>query len=101
MRINCLGLLDVVGLDSGKNVAAFQQDDLLALGQLMICLACGSLQSGQNPAKAVDFIARQYSNDFKTVIVFLLSKPSPMKSIDNVVSMTAQRLVAEMDSARW
>nr|CAG8438280.1 13588_t:CDS:10 [Entrophospora candida] len=74
-------------------------NDLLHFGQLLISLACNSLSSVHNLPKSIDYVTRQYSPDFKKVILYLLSKPLPMKSIDDVIAMIGPRLVHEINSA--
>lgn len=52
LRLSCLGMADVIVFDNGnKNVPAFQQDDLIALGNLVVSLACGTLASVQHLQK--------------------------------------------------
>lgn len=52
-----------------------QQDDLLSLGQLIICLACNSLASLQDIPTAMEFIGRSYpaasAADLQKVIMYL------------------------------
>jgi len=48
---------------------------------------------------AVDYVGRQYSADLKSVCMYLLSKPAPTKTIDDVLAMLGPRLVLEADSA--
>ena len=48
---------------------------------------------------AVEFIGRQYSADFKSICLFLLSKPTPGKTIEAFTTMLAPRLAMEADNA--
>ncbi|CAG8488906.1 7888_t:CDS:10 [Diversispora eburnea] len=96
IRVNCCGILDMINYDGGKNIPHYQQDDLLNFGKLIISLACNSLSSVHNP-KSIDFISRHYSPDFKNVTLYLLSKPSPTKSIDDVVTMIGTRILHEIN----
>lgn len=58
------------------------QDDLTALGKLIIALACRCLQSVHRDQiqHSIDLISRHYSSDLKNLITYLLS-PNKMKSI--------------------
>lgn len=56
LRLNCFGMADVLAYDGGKNTAAFQQDDLIAFGNLVITLACNSLGAVQNIPKGAWFV---------------------------------------------
>ncbi|CAG8558510.1 17127_t:CDS:10 [Acaulospora morrowiae] len=98
IRINCCGILDMLNFDGGKNIPHYQQEDLLNFGQLIISLACNSLSSVHNLPKSIEFVSRQYSSDLKNVILYLLSKPSPMKSIDDVVTMIGTRILSEVNN---
>ncbi|CAG8482290.1 13344_t:CDS:10 [Funneliformis caledonium] len=98
IRINCCGIMDMLTFDGGKNIPHFQQEDLLNFGQLIISLACNSLSSVHNLPKSIDYISRHYSLDLKNVILYLLSKPTPMKSIDDVIAMIGPRLLHEINS---
>jgi PAB-dependent poly(A)-specific ribonuclease subunit 3 len=46
----------------------------------------------------MEHISRSYSPDLKNVILYLLSKPSAHKTIDEVVRMLGQRLLNEFDA---
>ena len=40
LRISGVAILDVINFDGGKHVPQHQQEDLLSLGKLLLCLAC-------------------------------------------------------------
>lgn len=75
-----------------------QQEDMLALGQLTLVLACKSVSAVQNIPKSVEFVGTQYSQELKNFIVLLFSKPST--PIDDIFSMISGRLVSEVDQLR-
>ncbi|KAJ3013776.1 PAB-dependent poly(A)-specific ribonuclease subunit 3 [Thoreauomyces humboldtii] len=120
IRLNCCGIFDMLAYDGGKNVPHHQvsivyegsvdlsltvlafglkQEDLLHFGQLIVALACGSLAAVHNLPKSIEYIVRHYSMDMKNVILYLLSKPSNYKSIDDVVTMIGPRILHEINSA--
>ncbi|KAG5457790.1 MAG: hypothetical protein BJ554DRAFT_2113 [Olpidium bornovanus] len=101
LRVNCVGVFDLINYDGGKNQPHFQQEDLLNFGQLILSLACLSLTAIHNLPKSLDYITRFYSMDLKNVVLYLLSKPSPMKSVDDVVAMMGTRILHEIDSAHY
>lgn len=47
-----------------------QQEDLVALGRLVLALACYSIEAVQrdNVKQSLEFVARNYSNDLKSLI---------------------------------
>lgn len=61
-------------------------------------MACEFFQAGLHPAQAIDHVSRQYSPDVKNLVLFCLSKPSPGKSIDEVVRMIGPRILNELDA---
>ncbi|KAI9279488.1 kinase-like domain-containing protein [Umbelopsis sp. AD052] len=99
IRLNCCGVLDTIKYDGGQNLARFQQEDLLAFGKLIVALACNSLQAIQNLPNSFEYISHFYSPDLKNVILYLLSKPMPTKSIDEVISLIGPKILHEIDSA--
>lgn len=48
-----------------------QQEDLIALGKLILALSCYSIESIQREMiqQSLEFVARKYSNDLKTLIL--------------------------------
>jgi len=98
IRLNCCGMFDLLKYDGGKNYLHYQQEDLLHFGQLIVSLACGSNVAIQNLSSSIDYISRHHSLDLKSVILYLLSKPSPMKNIDDILSMTGSRVLQELDN---
>ncbi|KAJ3300231.1 PAB-dependent poly(A)-specific ribonuclease subunit 3 [Borealophlyctis nickersoniae] len=99
IRLNCCGIFDMITYDGGKNTAHFQQEDLLHFGQLIVALACGSLGAVHNLPKSIDYIVRHYSVDLKNVMLYLLTKPSHYKTIDDVITMIGPRILHEINSA--
>ncbi|KAJ2957748.1 hypothetical protein NQZ79_g6597 [Umbelopsis isabellina] len=99
IRLNCCGALDTIKYDGGQNLARFQQEDLLSFGKLIVALACNSLQAIQNLPNSFEYISHFYSPDLKNVILYLISKPMPSKSIDEVISLIGPKILHEIDSA--
>ena len=73
----------------------------MALGKLVCALAVGSLGAYGNLQVAVEHVARSCPADLKNLVMYLLSKPSPRKSIDEVASMIASRTTEVMEEALW
>jgi len=104
LRINCPGILDVL-TDNEPNAPAmvnhYQQEDLVLLGKLILALACYSMESIQRESiqNSIDFVARNYSSDLKTLIWHLLSSKvtaSP-HSINDVMPMIGARFYSQLD----
>ena len=96
-----------------------QHEDLFALGNLILCLACKvgvsffpffsfsfppsrflqSMSAMQNLQKSLEFVASHYSSDLKNLLVDLFSKPirMPHAMMDEVFSKYAFRFVREIE----
>ncbi|BFZ59394.1 PAB-dependent poly(A)-specific ribonuclease subunit 3 [Saitoella coloradoensis] len=99
IRLNCLGIVDVLAYDTGGTLEEWQQDDLLQLGRLIVSIACGSPLAANDFPSAVDFISRHYSAELKDIIVYLISKPSPTKTISEIVTLIADHTIQDFNSA--
>ncbi|GJN93868.1 hypothetical protein Rhopal_006927-T1 [Rhodotorula paludigena] len=99
VRLGGAGILDCLTWDGGQAIPAHQQDDLLSFGKLIIALACGSNTAVHNLPKSVDHISRMYSPDLKNVVLYLLSKPGPRKTIEEVLVLMGSRVVDELNSS--
>lgn len=75
-----------------------QQDDLLNFGKLLVSLCCGSTAAVHAIPLALDHIQATYSPDFKSMIMYLIGKPSPTKSIDDILVMMGPRILNEFDA---
>ena len=98
IRISGCGIMDVISHEQGIGLN-YQQDDLLSLGKLIIALGCGSSSAVHNLPASVDQISRLYSPELKNVLLYLLSKPSNRKSIDEVISLCGSRVLDELNSS--
>jgi len=100
LRINCLGMMEILGFDNTKDVLTFQHEDLWAFGHFVVALACNSLNAIQNLPKAIDYISRHFSPELKNVVIFLLSKPIGIKSIDDIIPLMGSKIFVEIDSTQ-
>lgn len=117
IRINACGIFDILtfdGTNRNKNYQvnhklktkinitfkSLQQDDLLSLGHLIIALATGTLTSVHFIAQSIDYISKNFSTDLKNSVLYLMSKPSQFKSIDDVITMIGPRLLQELNQTQ-
>ncbi|CAO3565111.1 unnamed protein product [Mortierella alpina] len=100
VRLNCCGIMDMLTFDTAPNIAHLQQDDILNLGQLMMTLACKSLTATHNIQKSIDYISQTYSQDMKSIILFLMSQPVPMKTVDQIITMLGSRVLQEINDVQ-
>ena len=99
IRLNACGVLDIVQYGSNQNVANQQQEDLIMFGQLIVALATGSLSSIHHLQKSVEYISKTQSPELKNVVMYLLSKPSHFKNIDDVIVMLGPQILNDINSA--
>ncbi|KAK9701551.1 PAB-dependent poly(A)-specific ribonuclease subunit 3 [Basidiobolus ranarum] len=97
IRLNCCGIYDILSYASTRNTAHYQQEDLLQFGQLLTCLTCSSLNALSSLPISIDFIARHYTPDVKNVILYLISKPSTTKNINDIITMIAPKMLLELN----
>lgn len=101
LRISCSGLLDVLQYDGiSQTTAMHQQEDLLSFGKLIVTLACNSPQSSSNLPQSFEYVQRFYTPDLKNVALYLLSKPTHSKSIDEVFKLVGPRMLHEANSSQ-
>jgi len=78
VRLNGVGILDVVQHDSPRTIADMQADDLVQLGKLILCIAGNSATALQNTQKALDNITRLYTQRLKDCVTWLLNPAPPL-----------------------
>eukprot|EP01134_Creolimax_fragrantissima_P008087 CFRG8087T1 len=107
IRINCVGIFDVLNFESiqqqQQSTSHLQQEDLAALGRLVLALACGSLVAVQqeNLTRAFEHVTTHYSSDLKNLIVYLLSTQQPLhrpKSVNDLMPMIGARFYTELEN---
>ncbi|KAJ3367952.1 PAB-dependent poly(A)-specific ribonuclease subunit 3 [Kappamyces sp. JEL0680] len=75
------------------------QDDLIHFGKLILQLACGLHKPPTDYLKSLEHIGKVYSPEMRDLVAFLLSKPSPTKSIDQIVGLVAPRLLLDFNAS--
>ncbi|KAL1302662.1 hypothetical protein AAFC00_003028 [Neodothiora populina] len=88
LRLNSCGILDITQYDQGRSLAELQQDDMLQLGRLILCIATKNPTSHHNMQKSLDHVGRMYSEKLREVVTWLLTPP-PQSAIPQAVPGTA------------
>jgi PAB-dependent poly(A)-specific ribonuclease subunit 3 len=70
---------------------------LTHFGQLVLSLACGTITAIHDVNKAMEHVSKQYTKDLAEVIQFLSSKATSTKSIGQLNSMIAPKLLQQLD----
>ncbi|KAH8302680.1 hypothetical protein KR044_009400, partial [Drosophila immigrans] len=76
-----------------------QQDDLTALGRLVLALACRCLQSVQrdNVQSSIDMVTRNYSTDLRNFIVYLFTTNN-RRTVTDLMPMIGARFYTQLDA---
>lgn len=105
MRLSCLGVMDVVLYDANTSVnhlalvQLYQQEDLTALGKLVLALACKSTMAVQreNISTALEMVSRSYTSDLRNLIMYLLSTQQ-RRSVTDLMPMIGARFYTQLDN---
>lgn len=95
IRLNGVGILDVLAFDNKAPMGMYQQEDLVAFGQLITSLCSDYVPPGHH---SLDYMGRGYSPDLKNLAGYLLGKPSASKTIDEVLRLAGPRILNELDA---
>lgn len=76
IRISSCGIVDVItyaaAVPPEVNLMQHQQDDLMALGRLMMALATLNLAAANNATKSLDTMGKLYGPDIKNAVWWLV-----------------------------
>ncbi|XP_056639808.1 PAN2-PAN3 deadenylation complex subunit PAN3 isoform X1 [Diorhabda sublineata] len=105
LRLSCLGVMDVVLHEPNSTinhialVQHYQQEDLTALGKLVLALACKSTMAVQreNISTALDIISRSYTTDLRNLIMYLLATQQ-RRSVTDLMPMIGARFYTQLDN---
>ncbi|PNF35617.1 PAB-dependent poly(A)-specific ribonuclease subunit PAN3 [Cryptotermes secundus] len=107
LRLSSLAISDVLTFDSTSPnplqlMPHFQQEDLTALGKVILALACRSLMAVQreNMQTSLDLVSRTYSNDLRNVIMYLLTNQQQQqhRSVTDLMPMIGARFYTQLDA---
>ncbi|XP_043465158.1 PAN2-PAN3 deadenylation complex subunit pan3 [Leptopilina heterotoma] len=106
LRLSCVALPDVVTLDGNATnplglIPHYQQEDLIALGKMVLALACRSLLAihRDNMQTSLELVARSYSTDLRNLILYLLSNQQ-RRSVTDLMPMIGARFYTQLDAAQ-
>lgn len=107
LRLSCLGVLDVIINDATTSanpmalVQHYQQEDLTALGKLVLALGCKSTMSVQreNIQTAIELVARTYTSDLRNLIMYLLTHTN-RRSVTDLMPMIGARFYTQLDTVQ-
>uniref|UniRef100_F6SEU1 Pan3 C-terminal knob domain-containing protein n=1 Tax=Ciona intestinalis TaxID=7719 RepID=F6SEU1_CIOIN len=106
VRINGVGIFDVLGYDNSHSnprahMQQYQQEDMVALGKVVLALACNSVSSIQrdNFPKSIELVVMNYSNDLKNLIMYLLTPQQRPHNVNDIMPMIGARFYTQLDAA--
>ncbi|XP_066590957.1 PAN2-PAN3 deadenylation complex subunit pan3 [Prorops nasuta] len=106
LRLSCVAIPDVVTFDGNAAnplslIPHYQQEDLIALGKLVLALACRSLLAvhRDNMQASLELVARTYSTDLRNLILYLLSNQA-RRSVTDLMPMIGARFYTQLDAAQ-
>ncbi|KAH9948457.1 hypothetical protein B0H21DRAFT_777847 [Amylocystis lapponica] len=97
VRISSCGVVDVLMYETRTDMAYLQQEDLAMFGKLVFALCCSNLAAMNNLPKAIESLGRHYSADLKSVALFLISKPGPLKLMTELENARLVRLMCKFN----
>uniref|UniRef100_A0A0A9X0K3 PAN2-PAN3 deadenylation complex subunit PAN3 n=3 Tax=Lygus hesperus TaxID=30085 RepID=A0A0A9X0K3_LYGHE len=107
LRISTPAILDVVTFDGTMSnplslIPHYQQEDLTALGKLVLALACRSLIAVQrdNLQTSLELMSRTYSSDLRNLVIYLLSNKS-VRSVVELMPMIGARYYSQLDTVQY
>lgn len=107
LQLSSTGILDLLTFDSSSNnplslIPHYQQEDLTALGKLILALACRSLIAVQrdNLQTSLDLMSRTYSADLRNVILYLLTTKQ-VRNVVDLMPMIGARYYSQLDTVQY
>jgi len=106
LLLNCCGMFDVLTFDPTASnpmaaMAHYQQEDLIALGKIVLALACNSFLAIQreNLQSSMELVTTNYSSDMRNLIMYLLTNPNRVKSVNDLMPMIGARFYVTLDES--
>lgn len=106
IRLSGVAVSDVLTYDASASnpqsmIAAYQQDDLTALGRLILNMTCGSLRAVQreNIQTSIELMSRNYSMDLRNLVLYLLPAHQKRTVVD-LMPMIGARYYTQLDAVQ-
>lgn len=96
IRLNCCGMLDVLRPEQ-RPPADVQAEDFVALGKMMLILACHNPMAVHSFAKSIDYVAKSYSSGFRDLVYHLST--GGIKTVDKLSEAVTNHTFQSLDSA--
>ena len=93
LRLNGVGIFDVLDFDNAPSLIDQQRSDLLELGRIILTLGVNNPLAVQNMSKAMEMFARSYSMALRDIVFWLLNFVNP-----NPHNQGIETLIADLSS---
>ena len=111
LRINCIGVVDVLEFETRKGIEELQQQDMRALGCLLLSMTTGTEISVSDVYRNntshrqqtmfldqyLGFVRQNYSRDLRMLMETLLNPALPSRPVRDISASMAARVFEEMD----
>ena len=98
LRLNGVGILDVLDFENAPNLINQQRSDLLELGRIILALGVNNPLAVQNMAKSMDMFARSYSVALRDIVFWLLNLANPSPNNLGIEALIADLATHTMQS---
>eukprot|EP00039_Didymoeca_costata_P007684 m.102711 g.102711 ORF g.102711 m.102711 type:complete len:507 (+) comp13781_c0_seq1:196-1716(+) len=105
IRIGSVCVLDVLQYSEQQQTHAvishYQQEDLVALGKLILVLACSNLRAvtRENLPQSFQYVSKHYTEHVYTILRYLLgANPHGPKNLNDLMPMIGARFYTELES---
>ena len=92
IRINGVGIIDVLEYDTQKSVAELQREDLFSLGRLILSLANRCVVTNASVPLSLEGLRQHYSPEMNSFVTVLISNTHSV-SIRDIVTMISSHLM--------
>lgn len=112
LRINCIGIIDVLEFEARKGLEELQNSDMRALGCILLSMTTGTeinvndiyrnntaQQQAQILVEYFQFVQQNYSREMYVLVHSLLNPNTPPNSVRSIATSMAMRAFDELDGA--
>mmetsp|Transcript_19403 Transcript_19403/g.21577 ORF Transcript_19403/g.21577 Transcript_19403/m.21577 type:complete len:606 (+) Transcript_19403:95-1912(+) len=97
VRINCVGMDDVLNPDTRRNLDQAQTEDLMLLGRLIVMLSCKNKMAMKNLQASLSQMGNKYSKDLRALVVTLLGKKGQYQTVGQIFTLISDKVVTQFD----
>ena len=102
IKLNGCGLKDVLNFSAvgKKSLAELQYEDMLAVGNILLQLACKSHTGSRGAQEQLAYVAHHYSGELKDVLTYLLTKGATIEGLAGSLATRTMEALEESTDER-